>query len=280
VPSPVITSRYLAYVLWYRRSVIARLAGSTTFKEVARSSIRKFQIPVPPLSEQERLVELLDEADELRKLRIRADKRTADLIPALFHEMFGDPLLNQRGWQLKKVEDVVSLVNGRAFKESEWSTEGLPIIRIQNLRDKNAPFNYFSGNCEKRHLTQKGAILIAWAGQLVSFGVHIWDGPDGVLNQHIFRADPLIDCEPLFLKHALSHVVEKAKSGFHGIEMKHLTKGTLEAAEIIFPPFRFQRDFAKRTLEVGAIHAAQDANQRRLDKLFQSLLHRAFNGAL
>ena len=49
-------------------------------------------IPVPPLAEQERIVKLLDEADELRKLRAQADRRTADLIPALFHEMFGDPL--------------------------------------------------------------------------------------------------------------------------------------------------------------------------------------------
>ena len=51
-------------------------------------------MPVPPLAEQERIVKLLDEADELRKLRAQADRRTADLIPALFHEMFGDRRIN------------------------------------------------------------------------------------------------------------------------------------------------------------------------------------------
>jgi restriction endonuclease S subunit len=49
-----------------------------------------WEIPLPPLVEQERIVKLLDEADELRKLRTQADCRIADLIPTLFHEMFGD----------------------------------------------------------------------------------------------------------------------------------------------------------------------------------------------
>ena len=53
-------------------------------------------ILVPPLVEQERIVRLLDQADELRKLRAHADIRSADLIPALFNEMFGDPVTNPK----------------------------------------------------------------------------------------------------------------------------------------------------------------------------------------
>ena len=65
----------------------------------------RFPIPVPPLAEQERIVKLLDEADELRKLRAQADRRTADLIPALFHEMFGDPEHN-RSWPVKPLAEL------------------------------------------------------------------------------------------------------------------------------------------------------------------------------
>ena len=80
--------------------------------------LEHFQIPVPPLAEQERIVKLLDEADELRKLRAQADRRTADLIPSLFHEMFGDPNANQRAGHVKPgtFAEVVSVLrSGRKF---------------------------------------------------------------------------------------------------------------------------------------------------------------------
>lgn len=91
VPHSEVTSRFLAYALWVRREDIARFSGSTTFKEVSRGTLRKYKLPVPPLADQKWIVKQLDEADELRKLRDQANHRAADLLPALFHEMFDDP---------------------------------------------------------------------------------------------------------------------------------------------------------------------------------------------
>jgi type I restriction enzyme S subunit len=60
------------------------------------------------LPEQERIVKLLDEADALQKLRAQSDRRASDLIPALFHEMFGDPESNPFGWPTLKIESIVN----------------------------------------------------------------------------------------------------------------------------------------------------------------------------
>jgi type I restriction enzyme S subunit len=65
---------------------------------IAQDFVQKVHIPLAPLAEQERIVKLLDEVDELRNLRAQADRRTAALIPGLFHEMFGDPARNPKGW--------------------------------------------------------------------------------------------------------------------------------------------------------------------------------------
>lgn len=65
-------------------------------------------VPLPPIAEQERIVKLLDEADELRKLRAQADRRTATLIAAFFHEMFGDPDANPHGWLSRSLEEVIA----------------------------------------------------------------------------------------------------------------------------------------------------------------------------
>ena len=74
----------------FRAVAEAHFTGSAGQQRVPTDFLKNFPIPVPPLAEQERIVKLLHEADELRKLRAQADRRTADLIPALFQEMFSE----------------------------------------------------------------------------------------------------------------------------------------------------------------------------------------------
>jgi len=94
-------------------------------------------------------------------------------------------------WLTSTIGDSMRLINGRAFKPSEWKDSGLPIIRIQNLNDPNSDFNYFAGQVDDRHLVQSGSLLFAWSGTKgTSFGARIWTGATGVLNQHIFKVVP------------------------------------------------------------------------------------------
>jgi type I restriction enzyme S subunit len=82
-------------------------------KHITKGPFERTEIPVPPLAEQERIVKLLDEADELRKLRAQADDRTAVLIAALFDEMFGNPATNPKGWPSKPFGELVKNQDGR-----------------------------------------------------------------------------------------------------------------------------------------------------------------------
>ena len=84
IAKPGVCSKYLAYALQFFTPDITRLAGSTTFKEVSRSSLRGFKIPVPAESEQQRIVDLLGEADRLRRLRREADARLRASCPRCF----------------------------------------------------------------------------------------------------------------------------------------------------------------------------------------------------
>jgi type I restriction enzyme, S subunit len=62
--------------------------------------------------------------------------------------------------------------------------------------------------------------------------------------------------------------------------MKHLTRGTLDEAEIFSPPMLLQKEFAQRVTEIRELEAAQAAGLQRLEALFQSMLHRAFQGEI
>ena len=65
------------------------------------------------------------------------------------------------GWESVKIVYLCDLINGRAFKPIEWTDEGLPIIRIQNLNNLDAKFNYFNGYYDEKHLVQPGDLLFA-----------------------------------------------------------------------------------------------------------------------
>jgi type I restriction enzyme S subunit len=110
IPKNFVDTKYLAYCLLHYTAEITALAGSTTFKEVTKTALKKFKIPLPALSEQRRIVEILDQADALRKKRAEADAKAARILPALFYKMFGDPATNPKGWPFLPIAVMVNPV--------------------------------------------------------------------------------------------------------------------------------------------------------------------------
>jgi len=161
-------------------------------------------------------------------------------------------------WARTTIGSIAELVNGRAFKPSEWTRSGLPIVRIQNLNKPDATFNHFSGLVAEKHVVRDGDLLFAWSGTPgTSFGAHIWRGPTAVLNQHIFnvRVDPrLVDREflKLSINQTLAEQIEKAHGG---AGLRHVTKGAFESTEIILPPIDEQRRIIER-LRIGEERSA------------------------
>ena len=191
------------------------------------------------------------------------------------------------GWETAKIGDLCELVNGKAFKPSDWGLEGLPIIRIQNLNDPSAKFNYFGGEVPEKFLVEPGELLFAWSGTPgTSFGAHVWQGERGVLNQHIFRV--LFDGEStdkeffrLAINHKLDELIGKAQGG---VGLRHVTKGTFEETEIVYPPFPEQRRIVEKiealTARSRRAREALDALPALIDRYRQSILAAAFRGDL
>lgn len=147
-------------------------------------------------------------------------------------------------WEKESVLNLVDLINGYAFKPSDWSKEGLPIIRIQNLNDANASFNFFSGTLPEKFLVKPGELLFAWSGTPgTSFGAHIWRGGEAWLNQHIFkvRFDEQ-DLDKQFLCFAINRNLDRYITAAHGgAGLAHITKGKFESSEVLIPPLAEQR---------------------------------------
>jgi type I restriction enzyme, S subunit len=179
----------------------------------------------------------------------------------------------------KPFGSVCHLVNGKAFKPTDWSNAGVPIIRIQNLNGADKPFNHWAGALDKQVLVKTGDLLLAWSGTPgTSFGAHIWSGPNGILNQHIFRCDldqkaVTKEWARIAVNHRLHRLIEQAHGG---VGLQHVTRGMVEELEIPLPPLAEQRRIAEVLDRAEALRAKRRAALAQLDSHTQSLFLDSF----
>lgn len=190
------------------------------------------------------------------------------------------------GWAKAPIGELCELVNGRAFKPEEWTSEGLPIIRIQNLNHHAAKFNRFSGTVEAKHRVSNGDLLFAWSGTPgTSFGAHLWRGGDAVLNQHIFNVihGPWVirDYMRIAMNSRLGSLIDQAHGG---AGLAHVTKPVLERTEIPIPPLAEQRRIVAKLdavmAQVREARAALEAVPALLEQYRRAVLAAAFRGEL
>ena len=151
-----------------------------------------------------------------------------------FIEMFGNS-------PQKELGELATFLNGSAFKPEEWSQEGLPIVRIQNLTQGDAPYNYYSGDTSKKVCLNTGDILVSWSATL---GVFTWSKGPALLNQHIFKVvfDKL-DIEQSFFIYTVKLALEKMADKAHGSTMRHVVKKDFDSTKVSFPSMREQQRF-------------------------------------
>lgn len=147
-------------------------------------------------------------------------------------------------WPKVSVGDALDLINGRPFKPTEWGKTGFPIVRIQNLNNPEAPFNYYDGDLPKKFQLDDGDLLFAWSGTPgTSFGAHIWRGGKAWLNQHIFKVSfDESQFDKRFLRLAINQNLAEYIRAAHGAAgLAHITKGRFEDSELPQPPIDDQR---------------------------------------
>ena len=171
-----------------------------------------------------------------------------------------------------KVKEICDLQNGRAFKPKDWGTEGLPIIRIQNLNDENAPFNYYSGSYSPVHEVNDGELLFSWSGTPgTSFGAFRWYRGKGVLNQHIFRVLPKIEVDKEYLKYALNGNINSIIAKSHGgVGLQHITKKELDEIDIPIVPLTEQAAIVGKIARVERVIAMRKRELQKLDDLIKA----------
>lgn len=143
---------------------------------------------------------------------------------------------------MTRLGEVATYINGFAFKPDDWSEEGLPIIRIQDLTGNSYQMNRYAGDYNPKYEVNRGDVLISWSASL---GVYVWQGERALLNQHIFKVVfDKCEVDKSFYVHQVADILEKAASQAHGATMKHLTKPVFDALPFYLPDLPTQRRIA------------------------------------
>lgn len=282
VTSPDIRVEFL---YWFLTAFdMSRLSNKTTgVDSVAFAEVKRIEIPLPPVPEQERIVRILDEAEALRRLGAKVDERTGDLQPSLFHEMFGSP---SPDWPEETFENLGSLDRGRSKHRprDEPSLFGgkYPFIQTGDVANSSGRITSFTQTYSEFGLAQSklwpaGTLCITIAANIAKTGILCFDAcfPDSVVG---FTPGERVNVE--FVQAWLSTLQGRLEEEAPHAAQKNINLKTLRDIKLVVPPIELQRTFAARAAEIRALEAAQADSRKRLDDLFQSLLHRAFQGEL
>jgi type I restriction enzyme S subunit len=185
--------------------------------------------------------------------------------------------------QIVNLGDVCNLVNGKAYNTLDWATEGVPIIRIQNLNDADKPFNYWNGLLDRQVQVNPGDILLAWSGTPgTSFGAHVWLRSKGVLNQHIFRVD--IDRTRITgewavtcINHLLHRLIDQAHGG---VGLQHVTKPMVQGLQIPLPQVSEQQRLTAILDKAASIRRKREEGIGLTDELLRSTFLEMFGDPL
>lgn len=176
------------------------------------------------------------------------------------------------GWKLHPLTDLANYVNGRAFKPEDWVSSGLPIIRIANMTNSDAAFNFYEGeDIDDGHMVRNGDILFSWSATL---SIQKWTRGAAVLNQHIFKVVPAESVQPDWLLYVLQNEVERLADQSHGSTMKHIKKGVLKKHRVGVPTLYEQIRISEILSSVDEAITAARAVIEQARKVRQGVLER------
>lgn len=261
--------KYLYYYL-LARGLSDTITGSAQ-PQIVRQSLEKVTIDYPMLEEQCHIAATLDKVSNLiAKRRAQLDKLDL-LVKARFVEMTEDSETVPT-----RMGDVATYINGYAFKPTNWSENGLPIIRIQNLNNANAEYNYFDGVLPEKYLVRKGDVLVSWATHLEAY---IWKGHDAWLNQHIFKVVfDKIPINDVYFVYSTEEALRQAFKNAHGFKptMEHIKRSDFEDAVIQLPNVEVQNKFAKFAAQVDKSKLTIQQSLDKLEILKKALMQQYF----
>ena len=250
--------------------------------------LEDFAIPLPPLPEQRRIVDILSRAEGIVRLRREAEKKAAELIPALFLDMFGDPATNPKGWSVATLADVC-VINPRLSKDQRPPTNTLvsfvPMAAVDEhygaiTKIETRPYEAVSKGYTA---FQSGDVLFAKITPCMENGkAAIADNLEnnlgfGSTEFHVLRPTDKAHKAWLYGLVRRESFRREAKGSFTGTAgQQRVPTEFLKILNVPIPPMRVQQGFDQALMQVRSIQSQQSIATTQAQAAFDALLARCF----
>jgi len=279
---------YVAYAL--RHIDLSRIRTSTGVPGLTREDAYREWFPLPPIEEQRRIVDILNRAASIERLRAAASERLRAFIPALFIEMFGEPVENPTGWPVKPLGEVADVQGGlQVTKKRATHPLERPYLRVANvLRDQLVLDEIKTIRLTERELQRvqlyTGDLLIVEGhGNADEIGrVAVWDGriSECVHQNYLIRARvdqdvllPVVANSYLNSSHGRQHLL---KSGRTTSGLNTISTSDVKTCPITLPPLELQKQFADIVEATRATTRTADTAAETASALSRSLMSKLF----
>jgi type I restriction enzyme S subunit len=257
-------------------------------KNLSTKFLNNYQIPLPPLSEQKRIVAILDKAQQLIDLRKQQLTKLDELIQSIFYDMFGDPVTNPKGWEKERFGTVFTISSGGTPSKSKpeyWENGTIPWIGSNICKNKLVYSN------DGKFITELGlkkssakifpenTILVALVGATI--GKTALLKFETTTNQNIagIIVDDLNSYNPFFIFYYLQALYyEFMNIGEEKFKMANLT--FVRNLEIGHAPISLQNKFAAKVQKIEEQKNIIQQSLAMLEENFKALQQRAFRGHL
>ena len=289
-------TRFLYYLFNHRpvRQQIRASASGTKIRHTSPTRIEAVVVPVPGVEQQRRIASTLTAYDDLIENCQRRIRILEDMARGLYREWFvhfrfpGADSLPQiesplgripQGWKALSCSGVASYFNGYAFKPAQLGVEGLPVIKIKELKAGvvvDTPRNDGGEVPEKYHVLD-GDLLFSWSADL---DVYLWRHGEGLLNQHLFNVLPNEGFTTVFLYHCLKEAMPRFRAISLGATMHHIKRSALDQVVVAVPPAVHRERFVALA---GPMHAGVRRLTKKIELLRRTrdlLLPRLMSGQL
>lgn len=254
---------------------------------ISRGFVDKVHLPLPPLPIQKQIAEILEQADKTKQKRQQANKLTDEFLRSTFIEMFGDPVKNPKGWEIKKFGDVFFSIRYGTGSPPAYVESGIPFIRATNIKNntivrKDLVFiTREEANKIKKCELREGNLIVVRSGVNTGDAVVVSKEYDGAFAAY----DLIIELEiaqSIFYSFLINSKYGKAiiEPLSRRAGQPHLNAEQLKEIEFYYPPLSLQKQFAEIVNKTNALKEKQKESERELENLFQSLMQRAFKGEL
>lgn len=224
-------------------------------KNMSTEWLKDYKLPLPPISVQQSIVSELDKINELIRLKKEQLKDYDNLAQSIFYEMFGDPVINEKGWEFMKIGEIGTVERGAGISKKDFVVDGLPCIHYGQLHTILGPTTRHHHSCIPESLLPKYKIAhtndvimaitsedvegscksTAWLG---NYDIVI--GSDAAILHH--------EQDGTFLSYyTMTKAFFNEKSKYaKGFKVTHISAKEIENIPVYLPPLALQKDFAKR----------------------------------